>query len=336
MVMRQRSDDTYGRFVPLPEHEFARVAVERLKEPNPPIVTLFGPAGVGKSLLVSQTIGQIRRDLSAGRLTHLTAAEFTMEFTKASHAKSIHELQGSLRESHLFVCEDIQSLEGRRESQQQLLAILDHVTATGGRVLLTCCKSPGELKRFSSKLRNRCLGGICAEMPLPKSSSRRRLIDHFASISGMALDETLCEFLAHAISISPRELRGTVTKLQTVSKQRRKLIDRDIVSEVIRESTCDEQPSISQITKLVAAEFDVTVGALRATGRAQAVVLPRQIAMFAAREWGNRPYTEVGQYFGRRSHSTIVHACQRIRERMESDTALRQQIDSLKNQIQTS
>ncbi|MCA9076998.1 MAG: ATP-binding protein [Planctomycetaceae bacterium] len=333
--MRQRSDETCGRFVLLPEHSFAYCAVGRLKEPAPPIVTLFGPAGVGKSHLVCQTIGEFLHHETSCQLIHLTGAELTAEFTKASHASAVPELQESLRRSDLFVCEDIHSLEGRRESQQQLLAILDDVTAKGGRVLLTCRKSPGDLRKFSSKFRSRCLGGICAEMPLLEVQSRKKLIAHFASMNGMCLDDSHCEFIADAMAVSSRELRGIVTQLQAVARNKHKLIDRDAILEVVHESTQKEKPSISQIAKLVASEFDVTVSALRATGRVQAIVLPRQIAMFAAHEWGKRPYADVGHYFGHRSHSTIVHACHRVRERLDRDTALRQQVDGLRSRLKT-
>ncbi len=333
--MRQRSDDTFGRLLLLPENQFALSAVARLREPSPPIVTLFGPSGVGKTHLIRQFISEIQRQEFTGRLSHLNANEFTALFTKASHAESIPKLQDSLRQSDLFVCEDLQSFEGRRESQQQLLVIIDEVVANGGRVLFSCRKSPGELNKYSSKLRSRCWGGICAHMPLPNVPSRHKLLQHFASASGALLEDELAGVIAQSMAVSPRELRGVVTQLQVAANQRREPITRDIVNESIRNAACDECPTISQITKIVASEFDVTVSALRSTGRVRAVVLPRQIAMFAAREWSKQPYADVGQYFGRRSHSTIVHACQRVRERLDNDTAFRQQVDGLRDRLQT-
>jgi len=332
--MRQRSDDTFGRLMLLEENRFALSAVKRLREPSPPIVTLFGPSGVGKTHLVRQFIGEVQRQDSTRRLSHLNANEFTAQFTKASHAESIPELQDSMRRSDFFVCEDLQSIEGRHESQQQLLVIIDEVVANGGQVLFSCRKSPGELKEFSSKLRSRCLGGVCAHMPLPDVPSRHRLLMHFASARGVFLEDELAGLIAESMVVSPRELRGLITQLQVAANQRREPITRDLVNAVIRNAACDECPTISQITKIVASEFDVTVSALRSTGRVRAVVLPRQIAMFAAREWGKRPYADVGQYFGRRSHSTIVHACQRVRDRLDNDIAFRQQLDGLRDRLQ--
>ncbi len=333
--MRQRSDDISGRLVILPENQFAHAAASRLAERVPPIVTISGPAGVGKSHLVRQAISDVQRQQGDLRLVHLTASELTAQLTKASHAKSLPELQESLRRADLFVCEDLQSLEGRRESQLQLLAILDEVIRQNGRVLLTCRQSPGELKRYSSKLRSRSLGGVCAAMTLPGVSSRQTLLKHFAEVHGVSLDEELAQQLAAALAVSPRELRGIVTQLQIVANQQRQAINHDVVAVVIRDAACQHQPSLSQITKLVASEFDVSVKDLLAAGRAQAVVLPRQLAMFAAREWGKRPYADVGHYFGRRCHSTIMHACQRVRERLEQDAAFRQQVDALRDQLQS-
>jgi len=205
----------------------------------------------------------------------------------------------------------------------------------GGRVLLTCRKSPGELSKYSSKLRSRCLGGVCAQISLPGVASRQKLLTHFASTSGTSLDDDLAILVAESMAVSPRELRGVITQLEVVANQRRQPINHEVANSVIGGASCDSRPTISQITKVVATAFRVTVSDLRSPGRRQAIVLPRQIAMFAAREWGKQPYSDIGRYFGRRSHSTIVHAYQRICERREGNTAFQQQIEGLREQLQT-
>ncbi|MEZ6052806.1 MAG: DnaA/Hda family protein [Planctomycetaceae bacterium] len=333
--MLHRSDETFGRYVLLPESQFAANALARLRETSAPMVTLFGPSGIGKTHLIRQTVSELQHDNRTRFVTHLTAKELESQFTKASLAESIRELQDSLRQSDLFVCEDLHSLEGRLQTQQQLVAILDEVLSNGGRVLLSCRKSPGELDKFSPKLRNRLLGGICAHMPFPAQVSRQKLLLHFASANGLKLEEDLAEMIAMSMAVSPRELRGFVTQLLSITHQRREPVSREIVSIVLKNRTLDHKPSLPQITKLVASEFDTTVSALRSAGRVRTVVIPRQIAMFAAREWGQRAYADVGRYFGCRSHSTIVHACQRVRERLESDSAFRQQVDGLRDRLQT-
>lgn len=334
--MWHRCDETFGRFLLLRENRFAVSALARLREPSAPIVTLCGPSGVGKTHLIRQTISELQEELHPKSVSHLTAREFTSRFTKASVAESIPELQESLRRSDLFVCEDLHSLEGHRQSQQQLVAIIDEILFNGGRVVLSCRKSPGEWNHCWSKLRNRCLGGISAYMPLPERDSRQKLLLYFASANGLSLNDDLACKIAESLVLSPRELRGIVTQLLTIAEQRRESVNRDIVSMVIDRTKLDQSPSLSEITKAVASEFDMKVSVLRSAGRLRTVVLPRQIAMFAAREWGNRPYADVGRYFGCRSHSTIVHACQRIRERMESDSAFQQQVHRVRDRLQTS
>ena len=105
--MRQRSDNISLQLVILPENQFAHAAAMRLCERFPPIVTISGPSGVGKSHLVRQAIGELQRQQPELRLVHLTATELTSELTKAAHAKSLPELQKSLRATDLFVCEDL-------------------------------------------------------------------------------------------------------------------------------------------------------------------------------------------------------------------------------------
>ncbi len=331
--MRSRSDDKYGPLLMLPEVRFAHAAVARLLEPSPPMVTIHAAAGMGKTHLTRSIVREIRRQEPQFVLSSVTAAEFSAEFARASKEKSISEFQESYRRVDLFICEDLQAIEGRRNTQQQLLAILDAILAEGGRVLLTCSKSPGELSRFSSKLRSRCQGGVCATIEPFSGPSREKLLVHFAEERGFVLAADIAAQLADSLVLSPRELRGTVNRLELLARQLRKPVDRDIARSVIAETVVPSKPTLSQITKVVAKAFSVTAADLKSQGRLQGLVLPRQLAMFAAREWAGKAYSEIGKHFRRRSHSTIVHACQRVSDRLETDTDFRQIVESVREQL---
>ncbi len=331
--MRQRSNDKLGPLLMLPEIRFAHAAVARLLEPTPPVVTIYAAPGVGKTHLTQSIVRELRRQEPHLAVSHVTAAEFSAEFAKASKEKTIPDFQESYRRLDLFVCEDLQSIEGRRNTQQQLLAILDAILAEGGRILLTSSKPPGELSRFSSKLRSRCQGGVCATIESFSQPSREKLLIQFAEERGIVLATDVAAQLADSLALSPRELRGTVTRLELVAQQQRKPIDRDIAQMVIAETFIPAKPTLGQITKVVAKVFSVTVADLKSQGRLQGLVLPRQLAMFAAREWAGQAYSVIGKYFHRRSHSTIVHACQRVTDRLETDTDFRRIVEEVREQL---
>ena len=330
--MRQRSDMNHSALVLVPEIRFAHAAAIRLLDPSNtsvPIVTVFGPSGVGKTQLathIAKTAVAHDPDLS---ISHLTAAELSLELAKASSAGMIDEFQASYRHQDLFICEDIQALERRKESQSQLLAICDAVIAEGGRILLTSNRPPGEINGLCAKLVNRCHGGVCGEIEMPGPGTRAVLLQEFAQGRGLILKDHWVQKLAKRIDGTPRELLGAITQLESIAANRQIPIDDGIVSEYLSQIHETSGPTLSRIAKQVCAEFNVPLGELRDGGRGQAIVLPRQVAMYIAREGGRHRYKEIGRYFGNRSHSTVVHACQQVAERMKEETQLWQQVQQI-------
>jgi chromosomal replication initiator protein len=168
---------------------------------------------------------------------------------------------------------------------------------------------------------------------MPSRTTREKLLTHFAEERGFTVPGDVAHLLAEALPISPRELRGIAIQLESTSRNERRPLDLSIAQTVLEDATITCSPSLAQITRVVARMFDVTARDLKSTGRLQGLVLPRQIAMFAGREWSQKPYAEIGKFFGRRSHSTIVHACQRIRARMDSETDFCRLLESLQEQL---
>lgn len=329
--MRQRSDTHHSAFVLVPENRFAHAAAIRLLDPanGVKIVTVYGPSGVGKSQLARQVVRQAAVEVPQARIAHLTAAEFCIELAKASESQMIQEFQATYRDLTLLVLEDVQTLRKRRESQVQMLAILDDIVATGGRALLTCNRPPGELNGLCSKIVNRCHGGVCGEITLPSPGTRAVLLQEFAEGRGLALKDHWVQKLSKRVDGTPRELLGAIVQLEGLAAARQSTIDDEVVSEFLNQLHERSGPTLSEITKRVAAAFEVSTTAVREGGRDKAVVLPRQIAMYIARVAGHHRYKEIGRFFGGRGHSTVVHACQQIEDRMEHETLLWQQVQRL-------
>jgi len=183
LPMWQRSDTNHSALVLVPENRFAHAAAIRLLDPSNgavPIVVVYGPSGVGKSQLARQIARQAAIENPDVRLLNLTATEFSIELAKASQSEMFDEFRTTYRRLDLLICEDIQALQKRKESQAQLLAVIDEIVAGGGRVLLTCNRPPGELGGLCSKLVNRCHGGVCGEIEMPSPGTRAVLLQELA------------------------------------------------------------------------------------------------------------------------------------------------------------
>lgn len=330
--MWQRSDMNHSALVLIPENRFAHAAAIRLLDASTgavPIVTVYGPSGVGKSQMARHIARQASIERPQIRLAQLTGSEFSVELAKAAQSEMIDEFQATYRSQDLLICEDIQTLQKRKESQGQLLAVIDEIVAGGGRVLLTCNLPPGELTGLCAKLINRCHGGVCGEITMPGPGTRAVLLQEFAQGRGLALKDMWVQRLAKRVDGTPRELMGAIVQLESLATTRQRSVDDAIVEEFLTQLHQTDGPTLSEITKRVATEFDVPVGELREGGRGQAIVVPRQVAMYIARAGGHHRYKEIGRYFGGRSHSTVVHACQQIDERLTRDSHLWHQVQRI-------
>src|SRR5438552_722183 len=214
-------------FLVLPENRFAFEAVSSIGEGTPRPVYLYGPSGVGKSHLARHAVRLFLSRRPDARVQHLTAGEYAAEFADASSGKTIPLFQSATREFDVFVLEDLQVLDGRSQTQHQLLALCNDLTATGCQMIWTSRNSPGEMNGIDRKLLSRFRGGVVAHLRPLELDSRLRLLKHFAELQHLALPADAAEVLAAGMDVSPRELWSFVGRLDAHSRQHRRSVDSD-------------------------------------------------------------------------------------------------------------
>lgn len=335
---RGRSRDSHS-FLVIEENRFAYAAAMQLRtaEASRPcrLVTICGPSGCGKSHLARQLIRDALLEDPQLIDTYVTAAEFVAEFTAAAEANCIPEFQHSYRRSQLLIVEDVQTLEGRGETLQQLLAIIDEVISQGGRVLLTANRALGEIRGLPGKLVSRCHGGVCAEITLPSTASRTTLLSHFAASLQLPIPEDVLRLLARCLPVSPRELLGALIKLRTLADGQRRRIDLEAAQSIIREFSLSGGPALPDIVRAVSHEFAVPVAVMRSPGRVQSTVVARQTAMYLARTLSGQSLASIGEFFGGRNHATVLHACRRAAEQLATDPEYAQRVHRVREMLRS-
>ncbi|MCA9072617.1 MAG: AAA family ATPase, partial [Planctomycetaceae bacterium] len=303
-------------FLPLPENRLAVAAVEEFFQAPTSrlgrLVFVSGPSGTGKSLLLREFLRQNPSVTRNSDSAILTASEWSAEFAEASQNQTIDAFQEKYRSLELLILEDIAPLSGRRESQTQLQAVLDEILSVGGRVLISSNQPAGSLERFSRRLINRFHGGVSVSIRLPDFDSRVQLLQHFAAARQIPLPTSVAEVLAHALPVSPRELLASLIQLETLARRQKASLTPALTEHYLHQEIMPQPATLSEVAKAVARQFDVPLSGLRGKKRAQGVVLPRQCAMFLARELTDQSLLTIAQFFGRRHHSTVVHACKRM------------------------
>lgn len=327
------SDPAAEPFLVIPENQFAYSAARGLlgtslafaATASPPLY-VYGPAGIGKSHLLREVVKEVQRGkpklsfayATADRLAETGRPEVPSEAAKGSGAAS------------LLVCEDLQTLD--RSRWEALTRILLAWIHEGNRLLVTASRPPGEIEHIPAKLRNRFHGGICAGMQMPALSSRAELLRHFAQTRQLPLPEATIGYLAEAVPSSPRVLLSRVMQIEARARRWKGPITVEFAQELLREAPQAEVClTLDEIAQAVALEFGLTVDEICSRSRNHGLVLPRNCAMLLSRELTAQPLGQIGRFYGARTHTTVSHGCERLKELLPSAPSLRQQLTRIRS-----
>jgi chromosomal replication initiator protein len=319
-------------FLVVDENRFAWTAIQSLVDESVTgedagkVIFLYGPSGVGKSHLCQLVESQCEQKLP-GSVMRYESVDL-LDRLGAEHRHEEFWLE-SKAEGRVLIVEDLQHL--RHQSVQRTLAWrVDEMIRRGMTGLFTSIASPGELKGFVPRLRSRLTGGSVIPVQLPGPASRQRLLEHFCSHLQVALPHEVLKLFSRELSVSPRELLGTLLRFDELARARREVAALPLARAFLRQESDVSQLTVHGIAKATAREFGVRLSDVRSKARDQSIALPRQVAMFLARELTGERLSKIGEYFSNRSHSTVLHACTRVAGLVEEDPALRRHVDTLR------
>jgi chromosomal replication initiator protein len=319
---------TLVSFLVLPENRFAYEAIAAIGDPvsadqrRTPIY-LYGPSGVGKTHLARLASRDFLIRQPGARVEHITAAEFAAEFAAAAMEKTIPLFQAATRNFDLFIIEDIQALDRRKQTQIQLLLLCDELSANGCQIIWTSRNSPGEMPQFSRKLVSRFRSGVSVQLRPPGAASRARLLLHFAQSRKIQISEDAAKLLATNLQVSPRELWAALTQVEMLAREQRKPVDSDLIRKFLGQEVAPPKPRLEDVCQAVARQFGINSSQLRSRSQTRGVVFPRQFAMLAARHLTGKSLEQIGKYFGGRDHTTVLYACRRLTKLLPNEADVR-------------
>lgn len=330
--------NTFGQpFLLLRENRFAHTAVRQLSRreggKGPSLVYLYGAAGSGKSHLVRSFLRDDPHLAAGAKHLCTTAAEFAAELSKAIDADAVAEFRSVFDELDLLVLEDVQGFGRAGNPQERFVYQLDQHLANGGRALVTGLRTPADLPGLSQRLVSRCHGGVVAGIEPLARSSRTSLLGHFASARQIAVPLDALKLLAKEGPTSPREMLGALNHLELLARESGEGLSRAVVEQYLRTETPTVTIPLKRIASTVAKRFEISIRDLRGGDRAREHALPRQCAMSLARELTDESLQSIAAFFGRKNHSTVLHAVQRIADLVEEDPTLGQQLRTIRREL---
>ncbi len=290
----------------------ALLTAQGLQQASP--IVVCGPTGVGKTHLLRAIHGEYRRSHPRARAVYMTAEQFTTCFVEALRGSGLPSFRQKCRGADLLVIDDLQFFAGKRVTLDELLHTVDELLADGRQLVLASDRPLAELRSLGPELVSRLSGGLTCDIGPPEFATRLEIVRRLGQAMQLELDDEVQHLVATQITSGARELRGALYRLQATSFAARRPVDRPLAEEALAELVrqCTRTVRLPDVEQAVCDVFGVEPGELRSQRKGRSISAPRMLAMWLARKYTRAPWSEIGQFFGRRSHSTVISAHHRV------------------------
>lgn len=328
---------TFENFVVGASNQFAHasaaaVAEQPARQYNP--LFLYSPPGLGKTHLLHAIGNHLLATKPGARVAYLSAEKFVNELIDSLQHRRMSQFRTKYRDSYdLILIDDIQFIAGKNTSEEEFFHTFNALHSSKRQIVVTSDRPPKEIEGLEERVRTRFEWGLVADIMPPEIETRIAILKTKAERDDIYLPDDVATFLASCIKSNVRELEGVLIRLQAQASLSGAEISLEMAKHELKAAIPEEgsQFTIESIQNAVAKHFHLRVQDLKSPTRAKRVAFPRQIAMFLIRKYTGFGFKEIGLYFGGKDHTTILHACNKIEERLETDRTIRESVEAIQN-----
>ncbi len=330
---------TFDTFVVGGNNRFAHAAALAVAEApadayNP--LFIYGGAGLGKTHLLHAIGHYILSQKPDMRVKYITGETFMTEMVGSLNKKTQMEFREKYRNIDVLMVDDIQFLAGKMGTQEEFFHTFNALHTAGKQIILSSDKPPKEIAKLEERLRSRFEWGLIADISKPDLETRTAILQKKAETEMLHVEPQVLSMIAERVSSNIRELEGCLTRLIAYSSLTGRKVDQQLAEEALKEVFVHNEPrhvTCQDVMDTVATYYNVSVADLKSSRRSRDVTVPRQIAMYIAREVVGSPLTMIGDCFGGRDHSTVNHACNKVKEEMTTSPSLYNLVNDLIQQL---
>jgi chromosomal replication initiator protein len=321
-------DYTFDRFVEGKSNQLARAAAMQVsRNPggayNP--VFIYGGVGLGKTHLM-QSIGNLMLEIQPNaQVAYVHSEKFVGDMVKALQHNTINEFKRAYRSLDALLIDDIQFFAGKERSQEEFFHTFNVLLEGQKQVILTCDRYPKEVKGLEERLKSRFGWGLTVAIEPPELETSVAILMSKASAANRDLPEEVAFFIAQRIRSNVRELEGALRRVIATADFTGRPITMDFAKEALKDLLAlqERMVTIDNIQKTVAEYFKIRIADLLSKSRRRSVTRPRQVAMSLAKELTTHSLPEIGDAFGGRDHTTVLHACRRVVDLRKTESRIR-------------
>ncbi|MDX2193554.1 MAG: chromosomal replication initiator protein DnaA [Gemmatimonadales bacterium] len=338
---------TFDNFVIGRSNELAAAAAQAAAQApgkvyNP--LFIYGATGLGKTHLMQAIAHHLLRANPQARILYVSAEQFMNDFIDSVQSRTMAEFRRRYRDGvDIFLVDDVHVLERKEQTQEEFFHTFNNLYEDRKQIVLTSDRPPKEVSGLEPRLVSRFEWGMVADIGQPDLEHRIAILrqKQEQEQEEAAIPDDVLRFVAEHVRSSVRELEGCLIKLLLYASLKRRPISIELAREALADKIRPElegdepraKPSIQKVQEVVARRWGVTPEGLRSKARIKTLTVPRQIAMYLARELLQMQLVEIGQAFGGRDHSTVIHSVGKVERQMSRDRAFRDRVDQARREL---
>ncbi|MGN6319232.1 chromosomal replication initiator protein DnaA [Trinickia sp.] len=329
---------TFDNFVTGKANQLARAAAIQVAD-NPGIsynpLFLYGGVGLGKTHLIHAIGNQLLQDKAGARIRYIHAEQYVSDVVKAYQRKAFDDFKRYYHSLDLLLIDDIQFFSGKSRTQEEFFYAFEALVANKAQVIITSDTYPKEISGIDDRLISRFDSGLTVAIEPPELEMRVAILMRKAQSEGVSLSEDVAFFVAKHLRSNVRELEGALRKILAYSKFHGREISIELTKEALKDllTVQNRQISVENIQKTVADFYNIKVADMYSKKRPANIARPRQIAMYLAKELTQKSLPEIGELFGGRDHTTVLHAVRKIADERGKDAQLNHELHVLEQTL---
>jgi chromosomal replication initiator protein len=329
---------TFDNFVTGKANQLARAAAIQVAD-NPGVsynpLFLYGGVGLGKTHLIHAIGNQLLLDKPGARIRYIHAEQYVSDVVKAYQRKAFDDFKRYYHSLDLLLIDDIQFFSGKSRTQEEFFYAFEALVANKAQVIITSDTYPKEISGIDDRLISRFDSGLTVAIEPPELEMRVAILMRKAQSEGVSLSEDVAFFVAKHLRSNVRELEGALRKILAYSKFHGREISIELTKEALKDllTVQNRQISVENIQKTVADFYNIKVADMYSKKRPANIARPRQIAMYLAKELTQKSLPEIGELFGGRDHTTVLHAVRKIADERGKDAQLNHELHVLEQTL---
>lgn len=299
---------------------------------------VYGGVGLGKTHLMHAIGHYVLRNNPESRVLYVSSETFTNELINAIRDDRMVQFRNRYRGIDVLLIDDIQFVAGKERTQEEFFHTFEALHGARKQIVISSDRPPKEIPTLEERLRSRFEWGLITDIQPPDLETRIAILAKKAQLEGLSVPPEIVQFIASRIDTNIRELEGALIRVIAYGSITRRPLSPELAFEALKDVVPESRPrpiTIRAIQEEVARHFDLRPEDFKAKKRTRSIAYPRQIAMFLAREMTDASLPKIGEEFGGRDHTTVMHACEKIAQARQTDPQLAQLLESIKKRLKS-